>query len=249
MTTPFKDHFSSYAGDYASYRPRYPRELFTWLASVAPAREHAWDCATGNGQAAVALAEHFAQVTASDASPSQLAHAEPHARVAYVHARSEACPLGDASVDLVTIAQALHWFDLPHFYAQVRRVLRPRGVIAAWCYDLLVTDDPELDALVREIYEDVLGSYWSPERRDVENGYANLAFPFERFTPPPFAMTARWDFARFTGYAKTWSAANAYRKQHGVDAIDAWAERAAPVWGACEREVRWPLAVHAGRVD
>jgi ubiquinone/menaquinone biosynthesis C-methylase UbiE len=249
VTTPFKDHFSAYAGDYASYRPRYPRELFTWLANVAPAREHAWDCATGNGQAAVALAGHFARVTASDASPSQLAHAEPHARVTYVRARSEDCPLAGASTDLVTIAQALHWFELDTFYAQVRRVLRPRGVIAAWCYDLLVTDDAPLDALVREIYEDVLGPYWSPERRDVENGYANLAFPFERITPPPFAMTARWNFARFTGYAKTWSASNAYRKQHGVDAIDAWAARAAPVWGESERVVRWPLAVHAGRVD
>ena len=249
MTTPFKDHFSAYAGEYASYRPRYPRELFAWLASVAPAREHAWDCATGNGQAAVALAELFARVTASDASPSQLAHAEPHARVTYVHTRSEDCPLADASVDLVTIAQALHWFDLPLFYTQVRRVLRPHGVIAAWSYDLLTTDDAPLDALVREIYEDVLGPYWSPERRDVENGYVNLAFPFERIAPPEFAMSARWSFAQFCGYARTWSAANAYKQQHGVDAITAWAERAAPVWGERDRTVRWPLAVHAGRAD
>src|SRR5215831_1555408 len=135
MTEPaFKDHFSAHATDYRAFRPSYPAELFTFLASAAPARDLAWDCGTGNGQAAVALAEHFARVFATDASAEQVKNAEPHPRVEYAVAPAEKCPLPDHTADLVTVAQALHWFDFDRFYAEVRRVARPGGLLAVTCY-------------------------------------------------------------------------------------------------------------------
>src|SRR5262245_26273424 len=132
----FKDHFSTQAGEYMLYRPRYPRALFEFLASIAPARDRAWDCGTGNGQAATALAEFFAEVVATDPSASQLVHARRHPKVRYLEAAAEQCPLADESVDLVTVAQAVHWFDLTKFYAEVRRVGRAGGVLAVWSYGL-----------------------------------------------------------------------------------------------------------------
>jgi ubiquinone/menaquinone biosynthesis C-methylase UbiE len=193
------------------------------------------------------LAEHFAAVCATDASAEQLAHAAPHARVSYVRARAEACPLAPGSVELVTVAQALHWLDLEAFHAEVRRVLRPGGLLAAWCYDLVTSGDARIDACIRELYTGVLGPYWPPERRDVEEGYARLAFPYERLSVPQFEMHVSWSFEPFVGYAQTWSAAEAYRRAHGFDAVLTWAARTAPLWGTGERRLRWPLALHVGR--
>ncbi len=245
MNTAFTDRFGAFADTYAAFRPAYPDALFAWLADHAPDTEHAWDCATGNGQAAVALAAHFDRVTATDASAAQLAHATPHPRVTYRQAPAEASGLGDASADLVTVAQALHWFDRPAFYAEAERVLRPGGLLAVWTY-ALATVSPEVDRVTDVLYRQTLEGYWSPARQQVEDGYAGFDFPFEPVEAPPFAMERAWPLARWVGYLRSWSAAGAYRKATGEDPVPEAA--LAEAWGdAATRTVRWPLTLYVRR--
>ncbi|HEX2780957.1 MAG TPA: class I SAM-dependent methyltransferase [Gemmatimonadaceae bacterium] len=246
----FADHFSARAAEYARYRPDYPPELFDWLASVVGRRRLAWDCATGNGQAALALASRFETVVASDASSAQLREATPHEGVRYVCATAERSPLGDRSVDLATVAQALHWFDLDAFYREVRRVVVPGGAIAVWSYGL-ASIEPAVDALVLELYRDTLAGYWPPERRHVDEKYRNLAFPFEEISAPAFAMERDWTLAALLGYLGTWSAVQRYQRAQGGEAIALIAGRLEEAWGDPERKrkVRWPLAIRVGRVE
>ncbi len=225
----------------------YPAALYRWIAEQAPARERAWDCAAGSGQAAAGLAAHFATVVATDAAPAQLAQAP--AGLPRVVALAEAMPLARCSVDAVTVAQALHWLDLERFYAEVRRVLRPGGVLAAWCYGL-ARITPDVDAVVYELYEDCLGPFWPPQRRLVEAGYAGLPFPFSRLEVPPLVMETCWTLDDLTGYLGTWSAVQRYRQARGVDPVVRYLPRLRAAWGpARERTVQWPLAVLAGRED
>jgi ubiquinone/menaquinone biosynthesis C-methylase UbiE len=245
----FKDHFSSLAADYARFRPRYPDALFAWLADISPGKALVWDCATGNGQAASGLAAHFARVVATDASAAQIAGAERHERIEYRVAPAEASGLADASMDLVTVAQALHWFDLERFYGEVRRVLKPGGVIAAWCYNLLSLS-PEVDARLDDFYFNVVGPYWPPERKYLERAYADLPFPFARIDAPAFAMEAEWTLAQLLGYLGTWSATMRYQAARDADPRTALAAELTKLWPHAEqaRRVRWPLAVRVGRV-
>jgi SAM-dependent methyltransferase len=249
MTSSFSDHFSGVAGAYAEHRPRYPDRLFEWLAEVAPAREVAWDCATGSGQAAVALAARFQRVIATDASAAQIAAGEPHLRVEYRVAPAQASGLPAASVDLVTVAQALHWFDRSAFYAEARRVLRASGVIAVWTYGASVLDDPRADAAHRRFYSETVGPYWPPERALVENGYGTIEFPFEEIDAPAFEMEAEWPLSSFLGYVGTWSAVTRFREKRGYDPVAELGEELRVLWGntATPRRIRWPLALRVGR--
>lgn len=246
----FQDHFAPQAGKYAAFRPTYPAAMIASVAALAPRRERCWDVGTGSGQAAVLLAEHFAHVEATDASASQVAHAAAHPRVTYHVAPAEASALPDASVDLVTIAQALHWFDLPAFYREVQRVAVPGAAIAAWTYGLIEID-AEVDAVVHWFYEARLGRYWPFERRHVESGYATLDFPFPRLdvTSPP--IEAMLDREGVTGFLSTWSALKRAREQEGGDPLDELRERLAVAWpdGETPRPVRWPMLVLAGRIS
>jgi SAM-dependent methyltransferase len=245
----FKDHFSGHAADYSRFRPEYPAALFAWLAAQTPARNRAWDCATGNGQAACALAPHFREVVATDASAQQLENARRCDGVRYAVAPAEASGLADHSVDLVTVAQALHWFDLDRFYAETRRVLRPGGVVAVWNYNLFRLD-PAVDAIVDHFYAVTVGPYWPPERRLVENGYRELPFPFTVITAPPFEMASRWSLEHLFGYLGTWSSVRRYMEAHSSDPVAALRGDLSAAWGdAGEREVRWPLALRVGRVE
>lgn len=246
----FKDHFSGHAEDYGAFRPTYPPSLFAYLASLAPAHDLAWDCATGNGQAALALAPSFGRVVATDASSRQVAQARAPDRIAYLVAHAERTPLPDASVDLVTVAQALHWFDVIPFYAEVRRVTRPGGVLAAWCYELHQINT-EVDPVIRRLYADILGGDWPSERRLVEDGYRTIPFPFDEIIPPRFAMAARWDLERLLGYLGTWSAVVRHRGRTGGDPLDLIRGDLEAAWGdaGLEREVVWPLNMRVGRVD
>jgi ubiquinone/menaquinone biosynthesis C-methylase UbiE len=245
----FKDHFSVAAHEYDRYRPGYPRALIDFLAAAAPRPALAWDCATGTGQAAVALAARFSKVIATDASSAQLAHAVAHPRVEYATARAEDCGLADGIADLVTVAQALHWLDLERFYAEVRRVARPGAVIAAWTYSL-ADADPAIDPMVAAFYAE-MAPWWPPERSHVEEGYRSLPFPFEPLVAPSFEIREAWPLERLLGYFSTWSAVNRCRKDTRQDPVIALGKRLAEVWGepSRPRPVRWPLHLRVGRVS
>lgn len=247
--TAFKDHFSALAADYAAYRPTYPPEFFAWLAAQCPGHERVWDCATGNGQAAGGLAPHFAEVIATDASATQIAAAQGPDNVHFAVAPAEAAPLADHSTDLVMVAQAAHWFDLPAFYTEVRRVLRPGGVVCLLTYSGHQVD-PEIAPIAQCFYRDTVGPYWPPERRLVEEGYRSLPFPFTEIHAPRFELKAQWTLAQFLGYQATWSATKRYREMTGHDPLVELAEELGKVWGGegRVREVRWPLGVRVGRV-
>ncbi|HEX4869192.1 MAG TPA: class I SAM-dependent methyltransferase [Moraxellaceae bacterium] len=244
----FKDHFSALAQDYARYRPRYPAALFADLAAVAPGRALAWDCATGNGQAAAGLAAWFAEVVATDASAAQIAAASGPANVRFEVAPAEASGLPAASVDLLLVAQAAHWFDLPAFYAEAARVLRPGGVLALLTYSG-VRIDAALDPLLREFHQVTVGPYWPPERAHVERDYRDLPFPWPEMPFPAQEMTADWTLDELLGYLGTWSATRACREATGQDPLPALRAGLAPLWGApgTARRVRWPLPIRIGR--
>lgn len=249
MTAPFRDLFSKGAAAYARHRPVYPDALYAHLAELAPAHDCAWDCATGSAQAARGLAAFFRKVVATDASSAQLACAPSHARIRYRTAPAEASGLEDASVDLVSVAQAMHWFDLPRFHAEVRRVARPDAIIAAWGYGRL-TVGPEIDAVLEHFHNDVVGTYWPPERRHVEDGYARLAWPFPALDAPPFEMRTRWTVKDLVGYLGTWSAVQRYRDQRCVDPLPRLRAALLEAWDdpGAERTVRWPLFLKLGRL-
>ena len=238
----FKDHFSTRSSDYARFRPRYPAELFDWLAAQAPGTALAWDVATGSGQAAVELAPRFARVIATDASAAQLANAEARPNIDYRAEPAERSSLDAASADLITVAQALHWFDHPAFFAEAARVLQPAGVLAVWCYEIFATT-PAVDAVVAHFYADVIGAYWPPERRWIETGYADLVLPYPRIAAPSFELTIDWDLDDLVGYLGTWSAVARYRAARGDDPLPAVHAALAAVWGDAteRRRVTWPL--------
>lgn len=248
-TSGFLDHFSGHAGIYAQFRPHYPPALFDYLVEQTPRHERAWDCGTGSGQAAVALAEHFDVVIASDPSAQQIANATEHPRIAYVVATAERPPLAAESCDLVTVAQALHWFDTNRFFAAVRGILRPGGVIAAWCYELMQIT-PEVDAIVAHYYREIVGPYWPPERRLVEQGYRSIAFPFEEWQAPSMAIEAVFELGSLLGYLDSWSAAQRYRKARGCDPQSEILSALLDAWGGPQRQhtVRWPISFRIGRV-
>ncbi len=239
--------FSAYATDYARHRPRYPEALFEYLASLASRRTLAWDCATGNGQAAEGLEPHFERVVASDSGLQQLAHARP-SRVIYLGSTAEAAPLRAASVDLITVAQAVHWFDLELFYAEARRVLATSGIIAASTYSLLRVN-PAVDRVVLRLYREVVGSYWPPERRWVEDHYRSLPFPFAENAPPPLVIEQCWNLDEIAGYLATWSACRRFCSATGQDPVRLVLADLEDAWGPPEvrRPVRWPLHLRVGR--
>jgi SAM-dependent methyltransferase len=246
----FKDHFSDHAGAYARYRPDYPAELFAYLASLTPRREVALDCATGSGQAALGLADHFALVVASDGSVSQLQSAQRHPHIAYVGNLAEQPALRDGTVDLVVAAQAAHWFDHERFYPAAKRVLRKGGAVALWTYGLAYVE-PQIDAIVRHFYRNVVGSYWPPERRWVESAYRDLPFPLQEVGAPTFQLNLQWDLESLIGYLGTWSAVQRYRRATGEDPLPALRAEIAPYWPSPveTRPVTWPLHLRVGRAN
>jgi SAM-dependent methyltransferase len=240
----FSDHFSPTAAAYAAYRPRYPDTLFDWLAGIAPSRATAWDCATGNGQAASALVARFSHVVATDPSTAQLAHAPASARLSYAAMTAEHSALASRSVDLVTVAQALHWIDRPAFYAEARRVLVTGGVLA----------DPALDDALARFHDTTVGPFWPAERAIVDAGYETLEFPFEApaaaLRMPALEMAAEWSLDQLLGYLSTWSAVRRARATTGQDPLPEFAAVVAPLWGPAprRRRIEWPLGIRVGTV-
>lgn len=245
----FEDHFSDSAPGYQAYRPHYPPDLLVFLAEQAPSRHLAWDCATGSGQASRGLKDLFDRVIATDASRSQLAHAPALTGVSYLACTAEQCPLADGSLDLVVVAQALHWFDLEAFYREARRVLDPNGgLLAAISYNLIRVT-PAVNEVIDRLYFDDLAGYWPAERRHVDHDYATLSFPLAQIAVPRFDMEAQWSLERLVGFLNTWSAVRRYMKHRRSNPVDDMTPELIEAWGnpAVPRPVRWPLNVRVGR--
>jgi SAM-dependent methyltransferase len=239
----FKDHFSKQAADYAKFRPRYPREMFEYLATIVQSKKVAWDCATGNGQAAVELAAVFDRVIATDASKKQIANAEPHDRVEYRIVPAEKSGLESDSIDLVMVAQALHWLDSSRFYPELRRVLKDDAAFAASAYNLLHTDPP-IDAVVNRYYYEVVGPFWPPERALIEQ-FAKIPFPFAEREAPAFEMVAQWNLEHFVGYLRSWSSTQRFIAATNRNPLDEIVDDLQREWGDPDqpRRIVWPLTL------
>jgi ubiquinone/menaquinone biosynthesis C-methylase UbiE len=244
----FHNYFGPQASRYREYRPQYPAALFEYLTRVAGGTDVAWDCATGNGQAAVQLAEDFASVTATDPSGEMIAHAIPHPHVAYSVAKYES-GLPDHGTNLVTVAQALHWFDIEPFVREVRRVLAPGGVLAAWCY-AKCSVDANVDEIVDRFYAVTLQPFWARERRHVDEGYRTIALPIDELSPPAFEMIEQWSLPEFAAYIRTWSAVNKLVEHSGEEPVLAFEAALARAWGAPHqrRPVQWPVHLRVGGI-
>jgi ubiquinone/menaquinone biosynthesis C-methylase UbiE len=249
MTQAFKDHFSGHAAAYADSRPQYPAELFDWLATLTPSHDCAWDCGTGNGQAAVALTQHYLNVIATDASAQQIERAFPHPRVEYRTAPAERSGLDQHSIDLVTVAQAAHWFDLPAFYSEAQRVVKPGGAIVLWCYGFCRVT-PEVDEILNAFYTGETDAYWPPERRLVDALYRTLPFSFTEIAAPVLHMKQNWNLSQLLAYLRTWSGVQRFIKQTGRDPIPSLEAELKRVWGSPDefRTVSWPLHFRAGHI-
>jgi SAM-dependent methyltransferase len=243
------DHFSERAGAYAAYRPTYPPSLLAFLASLCARHDLAWDCGTGNGQAALGLAEHFAAVLATDPSAEQLAHAHPHPRVTYRKTRDAASELPSASADLVAAAQAFHWFEAGAFFAEARRVARPAGVVAIWCYGL-PSVSLRIDPRLRHFHDTTVGPDWPSGRALVTTLYRTVAFPFPEIPAPAFTIERALVLADFGRYVGTWSAVGRHQARTGRDPVPDLLDQLRPAWGAATaRSVTWPIGLRVGRVS
>lgn len=245
----FRDHFSAHASEYARHRPTYPPELFSYLASLTPEHERAWDCGTGNGQAAIGLAPYYREVIATDASSAQIDNAPAHPKVSYRVAPAEEAGIESGSCDLVAVAQAVHWFDISRFFDEARRVLKPGGAIAVWCYTLSEIS-PDIDAIVKTFYYETVGPYWPDKFELVDDGYRSLAFPFEELKPPSMSIEREWNMEDMLDFIRTWSPTRRFVAANGYDPTELIVEPLTRAWGNREkrRPVRWPVHMRVGRV-
>ena len=243
-----KDLFSTQAELYAKYRPAYPAALYDFIFASIDRKDSALDCATGNGQVARALAAHFRNVFAIDISANQLSHAVRLDNIQYSVGRGEQTPFCDNSFDLITVAQAYHWFDGLQFCQEAQRMARPRGIVAIWGYDLANSDSP-VDSLVHHWNYDILAPYWEPERKHVYTHYGDLPFEFDRIPAPEFEIVVEWDCEQLIGHLKTWSALQRMKRQTGEDAFTDIVEQIRKAWGnEARKRFVFPVFLYLGRV-
>ena len=246
----WKDNFSTQADIYAKYRPQYPPELYRFITNLVKNYHLAWDCATGNGQVATSLAPFFDNVIATDASQSQLAQAKPLFNIEYRMAKAEVSGLSSHSVDLITVAQAIHWFDFEPFFAEVRRVAHNDTVIAVWGYGLLKIS-PELDGILQYLYADILGSYWDIERKHLDVAYQTIPFPFKTIETPQFNIRLQWNLTQLIGYLKTWSSVQKFIAAKGYNPLTEIADDLEKTWGNAQmqQEIDWDIYLKVGKVN
>ena len=244
MSTEFKDHFSDRSQAYRDYRPHYPDELFLHLSYLTAEHERAWDCATGNGQSATALAPYYKEVIATDASENQIQHAKQKPGVIYKVENAEQTSLADSSVDLITVSQALHWLDIDKFAAEAKRVLKPNGILATWTY-FLFDIEPQINAIINTLYSTTINAYWPPERRIVEQAYATIEMPLCELDTPRFEMKTTWDLKQVTNYLRTWSAVKRFEADNGFNPVDEVEIQLTELWHWPDqkREINWPLTL------
>ena len=239
---PALDRFSAQAAAYARYRIAYPPALYAWLLPQVESRERAWDCATGNGQVAAVLADSFIRVDATDLSENQLAQAPARPNIHYQRATAEHTPFPNQRFDLITVAQAVHWFDTEAYHAEVRRVARPGAVLAEWGYQLCRLETPALNQLLDVFHDETSGPYWDTNRRHIENEYAALPFPFAAVQQARFAVAKHWTARDMLNYLGTWSATANYARQHaGADMVALVADELTHLWGPQVRLATFPI--------
>jgi len=245
----FSDNFSKHASIYAKFRPSYPYELYNYLRSLTNQHTLAWDCGTGNGQSAIHLADFYDQVFATDPSESQIKNAFPHDRVTYKVEKAEETSLDDNSVNLITVAQAVHWFDFDIFYQQVKRVLKPDGIIAVWAYGIPMVN-AEIDKIIRHFHDRVLGEFWQEENKLIQRGYLTIPFPFKEIEPPEFQIKAKFVLQDLLGHLLSWSATQRYIKKVKQDPLVELKNELAKQWQNPEeiKIVRWNIMLRVGKI-
>lgn len=250
MTTVFKDYFSDNSTGYHQYRPHYPEQLFHYLSSLCLQHSRAWDCATGTGQAASRLANYFDRIIATDASASQINQAIQNNKISYRVATAEDTTIENHSIDLITVAQALHWFDINRFANEAQRVLKDGGIVAAWTYNLF-SINTDFDRILHYLYQTTLGPFWPAERKLVEDEYRNIQLPLQSLKPPAFEMTAQWTFSQVIGYLNTWSAVKKYTQSTGHNPVESQFKSLSKAWGPAEQvhTIRWPLTLKLWRQE
>lgn len=245
----YQHHFGQQSSDYLQFRPDYPDALYRYLATMVANHELAWDCGTGNGQAAVKLADYFKKVIATDLNQGQLAVAIQKDNITYTCAPAENSKIPDNSVDLITIAQALHWFHFPKFYQEAKRVSKKEGLIAAWCYSLGHINEA-LDAVIKKLYSDILGNqYWPKERVYIDKHYQTIPFPFKKMDTPQFEIVKNITYSQLIGYLNTWSALKEYKEKNQVNPLDLMEIELAKAWGSHETHcMHWPIHLLLAKV-
>jgi ubiquinone/menaquinone biosynthesis C-methylase UbiE len=241
-----KDRFSSGAKQYAQFRPIYPDALFNYILKHVASRTNALDVGTGNGQVAAVLADHFQHVYATDISAEQLQQAPAKSNSVYSVQPAEKLNFSDSMFDLIVSAQAVHWFEFADFFGEVKRLLKPDGIIALWGYGLIETNG-ELNNIINKYYK-TLHTYWDAERRHIEDGYASIPFPFTSIPAPAFSIHVQWTKQQLQGYLSTWSAAKNFIAQHGYDPLEEVSIKLEAVWGNDDtRSFSFPLFTKMGR--
>lgn len=248
-TAAFKDHFSKQSDIYAKYRPQYPVDLYSFLSSLTKEHQLAWDCGTGNGQAAVGLAEFYNEVIATDPSEQQIKNAFPHHKVKYIIEKAENNSLETNTVDLLTIANALHWFNFDVFYKEANRVLKPGGIIAAWAVGIPFIS-ADIDELLNHYHYKTLDNYWLPENRIVEKEYTTIPFPFQLIDAPEFFIEKKMNLDDVIGFLNTWSATQRFINGNKFNPTDKLRNDMLPFWKNIEEEktIRWKIILKIGRV-
>ncbi|NOS83530.1 MAG: methyltransferase domain-containing protein [Ignavibacteria bacterium] len=245
----FKDHFSSQAKEYSKYRPEYPKELFLYLSSIVKEHNTAWDCATGNGQAAIGLEPYFDKIIATDASSSQIKHARLHPKIEYRTVTAENSGLASDSIDLLTVATAIHWFNSEIFFPEVNRIVKNGGVIAVWTYSETMINE-EIDKVSEHFTHSIVGKYWAQEIKKAWDFRNKITLPFEKIETPDFEFHLKWDLSDYLNFLYTWSATQNYIKETGKDPIKLFYNDCLSAWKDrdIKRDVKLDLFLKAGRI-
>lgn len=244
-----KDRFSAQSNLYAKYRPAYPAAFFSYLKTIVPSMENAWDCGTGNGQVAAALADFYTTVYATDISRQQLNNAVQKKNIIYSQQQAEQTNFPDQFFDLIVVAQAIHWFHFDEFYAEVNRTAKNNALLVVLGYGKLEINK-ELDEMILDFYRNIIGPYWDKERTYIDEQYQTIPFPFEELKVPAFAHSVLWTFDQLIGYFNTWSAVKHYIKEHGINPVDQLSSRLKKSWGKSETvPVNFPLFARIGKIN
>jgi len=242
-----KDYFSNHSKIYAAFRPVYPKALYDYILPFVKEKDTAWDVATGNGQVARVIAEHFERVHATDISKAQLESAFQKNNIFYGVGRAEESGFSDHGIDLVTVGQALHWFNLDAFFSEARRALKPNGIIAVWGYAILRISG-DIDQHFMHFYNNIVGPYWDDARKLVENEYASIAFPFDELPAKQFEIVVEWNADQFAGYLTSWSATQKFIRTHGFNPVEDFMRTLQPLWKRNETKVvSFPVFLRLGK--